>query len=188
MAGDVFEVVRGRRSVRRYLPKPVPDELVGDIVEAATRAPSAGGLQSFHVVVVREPDRRRALSLSAYDQDFLEKAPVVLVFFADPDRARVEYGDRGADLFSIQDATIAAAYAQLAAEALGLGSVWVGQFDDVRVLRAVDAHPSLRPVALLAIGYAAESPIPVPRRSMDVMVSSETIEGRPEPPSVADDS
>lgn len=188
MAADVFEVIRERRSVRRYLAKEVPDELVREIVDAATRAPSAGGLQSYHVVIVREPARRLELSLAAYDQDFLERAPVVLVFLADPDRANVEYGDRGADLFAVQDATIAAAYAQLASEALGLGSVWVGQFDEVRALRAVEAHPNHRPVALLAVGYAAEAPVPVPRRTSEVMVSSETFQGRDEPPPFADES
>lgn len=188
MSRDVFEVFRERRSVRRYLAKQVPEPLLREVITAATWAPSAGGLQSYHVVVVQQAERRKKLSLAAYDQEVLDKAPVVLVFLTDPDRSRVEYGDRGANLFSVQDATIAAAYAQLAAEALGLASVWVGLFDEVRALEAIEAHPNHRPVALLALGYAAEAPVPVPRRTPDVMVTSETFAGAAEPPHFEDEA
>jgi nitroreductase len=100
----------------------------------------------------------------------------VLVFFANPARSAAKYGRRGDVLYCVQDATVACAYAQLAAEDLGLASVWVGAFDNAAVSEAVGAPAGLRPVALLPIGYAAESPPPTPRRRLSDILRDERFE------------
>ncbi len=82
----------------------------------------------------------------------------------------VGYGQRGAWLYCLQDAAIACAYAQLAATALGLGSVWVGEFDDAAVRRAVGVGKELLPVAILPIGYAGEKPEKTARRRLNELV------------------
>ena len=92
---------------------------------------------------------------------------MVLAFFADQQRAAAKYHKRGVELYSVQDATIACAYAQQAATQLGLGSVWVGAFDDAAVKRVLKAQGDWRPVALLPIGYPAETPAPTSRRPLD---------------------
>jgi nitroreductase len=86
---------------------------------------------------------------------------------ADQQRAAAKYHARGVGLYSVQDATIACAYAQLAAAQLGLGSVWVGAFDDDAVKRVLKTQADWRPVALLPIGYLAETPAPTSRRPLD---------------------
>ncbi len=98
------------------------------------------------------------------------QAPLVLVFCAHPARSAKKYGQRGATLYGVQDATIACAYAQLAATALGLASVWVGAFDDEAVRAAIGAGQDLLPVAILPIGYAGEEPEMSTRRSLDDLV------------------
>ena len=104
-------------------------------------------------------------------------APVVLAFCAHPRRSAAKYGRRGEELYCVQDATIACAYAQLAATALGLGSVWVGAFDTDAVAQAIGARRDWRPVALLPIGYPAESPEATPRRSLNELVHERTRAG-----------
>jgi nitroreductase len=148
----------------------VEEEHLHRILEAAMSAPSAGNLQAYKVVIVREEKKKRSLVEAAINQDFLAQAPVVLAFFAHPERSAAKYHNRGAELYSVQDATIACAYAQLAATSLGLGTVWVGAFDDDLVADALGADQEWRPVALLPIGYPAESPSPTPRRGRDELV------------------
>lgn len=169
---DFFATVRHRHSVRRFLAeRPVENEKLHAVLEIACAAPSAGDLQAYHVVAVRAADTRAELARAAFHQGFVAEAPVCLVFCADPGRSAPTYGERGATLYAIQDATIATAYAQLAVVAAGLGSTWIGHFDEAAVARAVGLANGLRPVALLAVGYAAEFPEPTPRRRMDDIVT-----------------
>ncbi len=99
----------------------------------------------------------------------IAQAPASLVFCANPARSAAKYRNRGERLFALQDATIACAFAMLAATALGLGTVWVGAFDDGAVQRVLGVG-DLLPVAILPVGYPAEDPEPTPRRSLDDLV------------------
>lgn len=166
---DLFDAIRERHSVRSFLPDPVPHESLRRILEAANQAPSAGDLQAYEVYQVEDPAVREALAVAAYDQSFIEEAPVALVFVSSPFRAR-RYGERGAGLYSIQDATIAAAYVQLAAVSLGLATCWVGAFDESRVSSALHLPVGQKPVAILPLGKANEAPAPTPRRGVDDLV------------------
>lgn len=172
---DLFEVFVQRRSVRAFRPDPIPPELEVRIIEAIQLAPSAGNMQAFEVVRVRDPERRRALARVSFDQDFIAQAPLVLVFVANPARNRDRYGRRGAELYTIQDATIACTFAHLAAAALGLGSCWIGAFDEEAVRRIIGAAQELRPVAILPIGWPAEQPEPRHRRLVNDLIHEEIL-------------
>jgi nitroreductase len=168
---NVLEAISARCSVRAYLPKPVEPDKLESIVAAATQAPSAGNCQSYIIHVVHNEERRRALAKAAMPQDFVAQAPVVLVFCACPAQA-ARYGPRGEQLFCIQDASIAAAYAQLAATTLGLGTCWVGAFGDEMVAGALHLPDDQRPVVLLSLGYAADTPPRAPRRPLGELVQT----------------
>jgi nitroreductase len=170
---EFFETVIKRRSVRAFKPDPVEEWKINRLLEVANLAPSAGDLQAYEIVVVKDRERKRRLSVAALGQDFIEEAPVVFVFLSNPKRSARRYGRRGTELYCIQDATIAAAYLQLAATALGLGSVWVGAFDDEEVSECVNAG-ELRPVAIVPVGYPAEEPPITPRRGVNSIAYSET--------------
>jgi nitroreductase len=167
---DFFKIVEDRRSMRKFAEIPVEEEKLHKILETANRAPSAGNLQGYEIYVVRKLEQRQALVKAAGDQEFLAEAPVVLVFCADPTRSAVKYGERGVTLYSIQDATIACSYSQLAAKAQGLDTVWVGAFDEAAVSEIVHVPPDLRPVAMLPIGYAGRVPSVRPRREISDLV------------------
>lgn len=169
---DFFETLRYRRSVRKYqTERPVEKEKLHAILEAACAAPSAGDLQSYQIIVITASAERNALRRAACGHpSFLAEAPLCLVFCADSARAEERYGDRGSNLYALQDATIATAYAQLAVVAAGLGSIWVGDFNQEEVSTLLKLKETLRPVALLTIGYPAELPTPTPRRPLSEVV------------------
>jgi nitroreductase len=170
---DFFEVLRRRHSVRLYRDREVEEDKLERILQAANSAPSAGNLQAYEIVVVRSRKRRMALAEAALRQEFIAQAPVVLVFLINPSRTRWRYGLRGVHLYCIQDATIAAGYAQLAATAMGLGSVWVGAFDSSKVSEIIEADDEMTPVAILPIGYPKGKPELTPRRALSDLVHEE---------------
>ncbi len=167
---DLFEVIKTRQSVRAYQAKEVETDKLNTILSTLLKAPSAGNLQAFKVYLVRDAKRKLALAAAALNQEFLAQAPVVLVFCADRERSASRYHKRGEQLYSLQDATIAVAYAQLAAVALGLSTCWVGAFDEAHVARIMEVPPGQHPIAMLPIGYAAEIPSPTSRRALTELV------------------
>jgi nitroreductase len=169
---DFFETVRNRHSIRKYQPDmPVEIEKLHAILEMACAAPSAGDLQSYHIVVVRDPGDRQALVHAAHEQVFIAEAPVCLVFCADPARSESMFGERGAKLYALQDATIAAAYTQLAIVAAGMGSNWIGYFEEDKVRKLLGLESGLIPIALICLGYPAELPEPSSRRRLQEVVT-----------------
>jgi len=124
-------------------------------------------------VVIKDEKARKGLAVACLDQDFISQAPLSLIFFASPQRSSRKYGERGASLYCILDAAIAASYAQLAIADEGLGTVWVGAFDDDGVKRVANAPSHLIPVAVFPVGYAAEKPSPHGRRKLDDIVKHE---------------
>lgn len=167
---NFFDVIMNRHSCRFFKSIDVEREKIEQILEAVNRAPSAGDLQAYQVYAVRSRGRRLAIARAALDQAFISEAPLVLVFCAAPVISAAKYGRRGEQLYALQDATIACAYAQLATTALGLGSTWVGAFNTDAVRQVIGTPRKEIPVAILPIGYAAEMPSPTSRRSVTDLV------------------
>jgi len=151
---DVFEAVFKRRSVRSFKKAPVTAGQIERLLDAARWAPSAGNLQPWVFVVVTAARTREALAAAAYGQGFLAEAPVVIAVATKPP-ARTPYGERGAQLYCLQDTAAAVENILLAAHALGLGACWVGAFDDGAVAQALELGPDERPVALVPVGEPA---------------------------------
>jgi len=166
---EFAELLHARRSVRSFEQRPIEAAKLKTILELTNLAPSAGNLQAYEIYQVSASKVRAALAHAA-NQPFVAQAPLTLVFFANPGRSARKFGTRGRSLYAIQDATIAATYAMLAIGTVGLGTVWVGAFDDAGVTRAVNAPDDWIPVAMLPIGYAAEAPAPTERRNLDELV------------------
>jgi nitroreductase len=167
---DFFDVLRKRHSIRAFSPDPVDPNQVAAILDAANLAPSAGNRQAFEIYVAADVVCRTALGEAIPNMPFLVAAPVVMIFCTSPERTITRYGDRGRDLYALQDATIACTHAMLAATALGLGSVWVGAFREEAVRTAIGIPAAYRPVAILPIGHPAEIPGPRPRRPIQDLV------------------
>jgi nitroreductase len=150
---EVFEAISRRRSVRSYKPDAVSDGDVERLLEAAHWAPSAGNVQPWEFVVVRKPEARRALAEAAFGQLFIEAAPLVIVMCADERRSSRSYGSRGRNLFCIQDTAAAVQNILLAACSMGLGTCWVGAFEEAWVRKVLRIPYGVRPVAIIPVGY-----------------------------------
>jgi len=170
---ELFEAIRGRRSVRRFQEKDVPQELITQLIDAARWAPSAGNLQPWEFVVVRDPELKKALARAALNQMFIAQAPVVIVVCADEIRSGSVYGPRGSTLYCIQDTAAATQNLLLAAHALGLGACWVGAFSEDEVRRVLGIPLGVRPVAIVPVGYPAERPRPPRRRELGEIIHHE---------------
>ena len=144
---DVFEAVQRRRSVRAYLKKDVPRELVMRILEAARLAPSAEAIQPWYFIVLTDQEKKDKIAKSGRFARFISKAPVVVV----------GCGDREASpkWFKV-DVAIAMEHMVLEATELGLGTCWVGSFSESLVKQVLKIPERFSVVALLALGYPAK--------------------------------
>ena len=167
---DFSEVLSKRHSIRKFKDKPVNDKTINEILLNLRTAPSAGNLQSYEVVIITDKTKKEALRLASHDQTCISLAPVIIAFLANVNKSTNKYAERG-ELYSVQDATIACTYAQLAVTNLGLTSVWVGAFNEDKVKLVLKT--SLKPIALLPIGYPDEKSIITPRRDLNEFVSYE---------------
>jgi len=167
---EFYDVIEGRHSIRAFQDKDVEKEKITKILSTVSLCPTAGNLQAYKIYVVKTKELKEELSEAALGQGPVAEAPIVLVFCADQKQSAMKYDERGAQLYAIQDATIAAAYAQLAATAEELGSVWVGAFDPLEVSRILNIEPYHIPVAIIPIGYPAEIPEGRDRRDLKEMV------------------
>lgn len=153
---DAFEAMRKRHSVRAFDPaRDVSPEQVEELLRCACLAPSAGNVQPWRFVVVRDAAVKAALAAAALGQGFLAAAPVVIAVCADLDAHAASYGKRGVELYAVQDTAAATQNLLLAAVALGLGTCWVGAFREDEAARALRLPAGIRPLALVAVGYAA---------------------------------
>lgn len=170
MSGNIVEVIKKRRSVRAFKGDPVPEKVLAQILDAARWAPSAGNLQPWEFYVVRNQDTKKGLAKAALGQMFLAEAPVVIVVCAVPARSGRRYRERGEKLYCLQDTAAAVQNILLAAAGFGLGSCWVGAFDEEGARRVLGLGPDLRPVAMVPLGYPAEAPSAPGRRSLEEIV------------------
>lgn len=161
-SSDFFTFLTGRSSIRAYRSDDVPEEIIGYLLECASTAPSAGNLESWDVVIVRDPELKQSLFRAAMSQVHVREAPVLLVICANYARSMSRYGERGI-LYALEDATIAGTYFLLACHAAGLASCWVGAFDDDEVRSALSLPYHIRPVAMLTLGYGTGNEAPSAR-------------------------
>jgi nitroreductase len=140
-----------RCSVRDYNKEEIVDDEIAYLMDCAAMAPSAGNLEAWDVVLVRDTDRKEALSDAAGGQPQVMNASAVFVVCANYVRSMSRYGERGI-LYAVQDATIACTYLMLAAHAIQLRSCWVGAFEEEEVKEILSLPPHIRPITLLCIG------------------------------------
>lgn len=155
-----MEAILARRSIRRYTDRPVPDQVIKELLEAAMSAPSAKDERPWHFVVVRD---RKVLDEIPHHHPYaqmLKQAPVAIVVCAD---LRLDKCDG----FWVQDCSAATENILIAAQAKGLGAVWVGIYpveDRVRAMRRILGMPEhVVPLALVPVGYPAEHKPPANR-------------------------
>lgn len=144
---DVFDAIQKRHSVRSYLPDQIPHDTLRKLMEAARLAPSAANLQPWHFVVVTDPTKRRQLSKGRLFSHFLSESPIVVVGCTKR---------WPSTRWHVVDTAIAMENIVLAATGEGLGTCWIGDFDEQRVKELLGIPNEFDVVALLALGYPRE--------------------------------
>lgn len=171
---DLFEAIRTRRSVRRFADKQVEEDKLASLLEAVRQAPSWANMQCWKFVVVKDPPAKEKLSELSYVEAFfapkgyksnpakkgLAEAPVVIVACADPSQSGVIWKQS----YYLTDIGIAAQNLMLAARGLGLGTVFVGVFNEEAVRDLLDIPPSMRVVGLFPVGYPLQEKTEGPAR------------------------
>jgi nitroreductase len=169
---ELEEAIKGRRSIRAFKPQDVPEETVERLIDAARHAPSAGNIQPWEFVIARKQDTKQKLAQAAH-QAFVEEAPVVIVVCADENRSSLRYGQRGETLYCIQDTAAATQNILLTAYSLGLGTCWIGAFNENEAKKALKTPEGIRPVAMIPVGYPNKTPSQRGRRSLNQIVHHE---------------
>jgi nitroreductase len=171
---ELFEAIKTRRSVRAYQDKPVEDEKLHAVLEAVRIAPSWANMQCWRMVVVKDRSTREKISDLSYVESYfapkgyksnpskkaLAQAPVVIALCADPAQSGVLWDQN----YYLVDAGIAAQNLMLAARDLGLGTVFVGVYDEERLKKLLNIPASIRIVGLLPLGYPTEEKKDGPKR------------------------
>jgi nitroreductase len=152
------ELLKKRRSVREFLDKEVEEEKIKKLLWAAKESPSAGNLQSYEIIVVRNREKIREIAFHGDTQSSVARAPVLFVICANRVKCGSVYGKRGHELYSVVDAAIAGEHIHLMAVELGLGSVWIGAFDPEGVKEVLNIPEGVEPIALMPIGYPKATP------------------------------
>lgn len=162
---ELMEAIRTRRSIRRFLDKPVEEEKILAVLESGRLAPSARNMQDWRFIVVRDQVTRQKLAVAAKDQQFVAQAPAVIAACGTSNYIMT----CGQPTYAI-DVTIALDHMTLAAASLGLGTCWIGAFYEDRAKEILGVPDDVRIVALMPLGYPAEEPPARPRKVIgDIM-------------------
>ncbi len=183
---DTLRLLIDRSSCRSFSDRKIPDHVLNLILEAGTHAPTGGNLQPYSIIKVENPDTKALLAALNEDQSFIETAPVDLIFCIDWHRiarwAEIECAPFTAHQsfrhfwISFQDTIIAAQNICTAADAVGLGSVYVGTIiDRLREHRDLLQLPDkVFPVVLLSLGYPKVRPSAKKKLGVSAIVHDET--------------
>lgn len=167
---DVLEVIKTRRTTKNFLPKLVSWEKIATILDAARHAPSCGNIQNWKFIIVAQPEKKQQLAEACHEQYEIAMAAVLIVVCAEPEKAERYYGVRGERLYTIQNCAAAIQNMLLQAQALGLGSRWVGAFDEDAIQSQFNIPPEVRPQAVIAIGHSRETPEKPPKYPLETIV------------------
>ncbi len=155
---SILDAILKRRSIRRYRSEPIPEEVLRNILEAGRLAPSADNLQPWHFIVVTDSRIKERLSTGRWNS-FIKDSAVTVVGCG--------YADNE---WSTVDVTIALENMVIAAEAQGVGSCWIGDFEPEEVKTLLKIPDNLKIIALVSFGYPGEKPNPSDKKSLEEIV------------------
>lgn len=164
---NVLSALQERRSIRKYSSKPIEQEKLDKVLEAARIAPSASNKQNCKFVVVKDKSTIEKLKNAAGGQRFVAEAPVVIVACGTEPSHIMRCGQYA---YSV-DLSIAVSYLILEAYEQGLGTCWLGNFDEKEVKEILGIPENIRVVAVTPLGYADENPTARPRKTINEIVS-----------------
>ncbi len=167
---DILDIIKTRRTIKEFTPQFVDWDKISKILDAARHAPSCGNIQNWKFVVVIETDLKKQLAEAALQQYEIINAAVLIVVCSEPEKAERYYGARGEHLYSVQNCAAAAQNMLLEAHSLGLGTRWIGAFDEEMVKHILGIPDEARPQIIVAIGHPKEIPQKPPKMPLEPLV------------------
>jgi nitroreductase len=168
---DFDEVIRKRKMVREYdKGKQISDKIIMKLIRNAHRAPSAGHTQVQEFIIIKDLAIKKKLRKAAVSQEYVEKAPVLIVVCSNTSRSISRYGNRGKQFYSIIDGAFASMLILLTATNEGIGTCFVGAFEDNKVSAILKLPEFVKPIGIICIGYPAEEPERFERISLSKLV------------------
>lgn len=169
---ETIECIKSRRSVRKFKKKEIENEKLIKILEAAIHAPSSGNLQNWEFIIIKDEENKKRIAKAALNQNFISEASIVIIACSNDDKM-IFYGRRGKELYAIQNVSAAIQNILLAANDLGIGSCWVGAFNEKELKKILEIPENVRPLAIIPLGYPDETPEKPPRRALKQVLFEE---------------
>ncbi|MCD6521845.1 nitroreductase family protein [Candidatus Calescamantes bacterium] len=169
---EFYTVIEERRSVRSFRVDPIPDDVLLRILEAARKAPSANNFQPWKFIVVKDEEKKRKIADFCMGQNFIAEAPVVIVACGLPTPSRIG----GYTTSMLVDVAIAVEHLILAATNEGLGTCWIGAFDNIKLKRLLGIPDEIQVVAVIPVGYPLRKGWKTPRKELEEIVCFEKYE------------
>ncbi len=165
----VLDVIQKRRSVRKYKEDPIPEKDLMSVLEAARLAPSGKNFQPWKFIIIKDKALKEKLAQASAGQFFMAEAPIIIVGCGFPDNCYAHMG-RYMKSWSV-DVTIALEHLILQAQEEGLGTCWIGSFEEEEVKAILNIPENVKVLALIPLGYPDEIPRFRKRKSLDEIIS-----------------
>ena len=178
---ELLDVIKKRRSIRKYQKKDVSWDQISEVLDAARYAPAAGNVQSTRFIVIRDKEKIESIAKSTPGQEWLSKAPVVIVACGVTSKLHKLYGDQGENNYAYQNAAASIQTGLLRAQDLGLAACWVAAFDDKKLSELLDIPKDAKPMAIIPLGYASTKPLTPIRDPLNTLVYFEKWEEKERP-------
>ena len=161
---DFIKLSKLRRSIRGFKNKDVTKEQLMKLIDAAQSAPSGGNCQPWHFYIIKDKKVQAEIKEKSCRQDWILTAPAFIVVCTESERSSERYGERGRDLYSIQDTAAAIQNILLCAVSMGLGTCWCGAFDEEKLSEVLNLQKDFRPIAIIPVGYPSNDSYPPQNR------------------------
>jgi nitroreductase len=168
---DFYQVIKSRRSIRAYKSDPIRDEILDKILDAGRLAPSAKNIQPWKFIVIKDSQIKLELVAACRNQEFIAQAPVIVCAVA---LEKIAWGRMGGYWSSYPvDLAIALEHIILAATNEGLGTCWIGAYDEAEVKRILKIPDDFKVIALTPIGYPNQTPAPKQTKNLAEIISED---------------
>lgn len=166
---EFYDVIKKRKSIRKYKSDPIPHDVLNRILDAGRIAPSAKNYQPWHFIVIKDPEIKKNVAEASRGQHWMADADVIVCGCALMD---IVWSRMGGYMSSFAvDITIAMDHMILAAANEGLGTCWIGAFDEKQVKEILEVPDNVHVVALTPIGYPAQEPKDRGRKALNEIIS-----------------
>ena len=155
---NFLEIIKTRRSIRKYLNKPIEQEKISEILNCARFAPSSGNIQNSRFIIVTKQDKKKEIAEACLNQYWIETAPVLIIICSDTKQIKRYYEKRGEKLYAIQNTSLIAQNIMLAAHSLNLGTCFVSAFNETAIKRILKIPEEIKVHIIITLGYPNENP------------------------------